>query len=154
MGKFKYVFLSGVVALVFFAGCSKNTQITGPVGAQGSAGVPGANVSGPSNPILLFPNNFIASKTTANLYEWYTIYGSYNPSINYDLTVYAYKPSIPGEDYKLPWVNVWEYGTPADELYSSMRGDTIQIWYYSTTPWPASNDSTIQFQYTIIPLNQ
>lgn len=156
MGKLKYIFLF-VTSLTVFVSCSKNTQITGPAGAQGSTGVPGANVYGASEPELLYPNDFSLT-ATPNLYLWTTVYGSYNPnpSMHYQLTVYATKPSVPKEDYRLPWSGVWTYTTPAtDVLYSSMQGDVIQIWYYNSGgTWPASNDSTIEFQWTIIPVNQ
>jgi hypothetical protein len=146
MKKIKYLFLI-IGSIVFFIACTKQAQITGPAGPAGVQGVPGGNVYGTTISASLNASYFAGA---GPIYNWYTVFSGYNPTLSYDLVVYGHKAIAPlnKEQYRLPWYNVYNTG---DELISSMVHDTINIWYVSGTPWPTVTDSTVQLQLLVLP---
>jgi hypothetical protein len=146
MKKIKYMFLA-IGSVVVFVACTKQTQITGATGPQGVQGVPGGNIYGTPISASLNASSFTGS---GPIYNYYTVFSGYNPTISYNLVAYGHKAIVPldKEQYRLPWYNIYNVG---DELISSMVHDTINIWYVSGTAWPSDADSTVQLQLLVLP---
>lgn len=147
MGKLKYILLLAV-AVGLLAACTKQAQITGPAGAQGTAGVPGPNIYGIPIPESIDYNDFPGAGPVYVAGPY--IFNGYNPTISYNLVVYGNKVAKPqqNEYYKLPWFNVYNAG---DELYSAMKHDSMFIVYVSNAAWPNNSDSLVQLQLLVLP---
>jgi hypothetical protein len=147
MGKLKYILSLAAVISVFIS-CKNQTAIPGPTGATGAQGPAGPDMYAAYLSPLCNANNFPGA---GPFYVDNLVFSGYNPNIQYAYSVYGHKIYLPSnEQNRLPWYNVFVQG---DELFSSMKHDTVSLYYYSSTAWPAG-DSDIQFQVYIVPLNQ